>query len=431
MMGRALSQIRHIVMIGIIFMLFVMPLSLFAQAYDNPGIGRQPVIAHPQDFKPLGIRAGSFMLHPGVELAGQWIDNVFYSYVDEEDDLIYHIRPYITAQSTWSKHSFNVRLAADIGRHKNFGFRDYEDYFLNIGGRVDVKSRSALNYQLDFMRLHEGLNTRSAEQGVKPTVYTMTGGSLGYDHTFNRMSVGVRYDHNRLDYDNTFSLEGDVIDNQDRDRKLDSLFMRLGYQFQTDMQAFVSGSLNKIEFKQEFDRNGISRSSEGYTFNAGLQFGITGKLSGDVFATYHFREYDDPTLPDIDGWAGGMGLTWLPTRLTTVRASITSSIQETTLEYASGYLGTLYLVRVDHELLRDLQISGKVSYRDNDYQLTPDAPDDARAYDEVWAAGVGATYFFNRNVRLSASYDYNKLSTNVPEDGFKVNRVWLVLGFEK
>jgi hypothetical protein len=416
---------------GILMMLLVVSASLYAQSYDNPGLGQRPVVAHPQDFKPLGVRAGSFMLHPGVELAGEWTDNVFYAPSDEEDDLIYHIRPYITAQSTWSKHSFSARLAADIARNKNFGFRDYEDYFLNLGGRVDVKSRSFFSYAADFMRLHEGLNTRSAEQGVEPTVYTMIGGNVGYDHTFNRLSVGVRYDYNRLDFDNTFSLEGDIIDNQDRDRDLNSLFARVGYQFHTDMQAFVSGSLNKIDYRQELDRNGKARSSEGYTFNAGIQFGLTGVLSGDVFATYNFAEYDDPTLPDIDGWGGGLGLTWLPTRLTTVRASVASNIQQTTLEYASGYLGMLYLLRVDHELLRDLQINGKVSYRDNDYTLTEDAPEDARAYDEIWAAGVGATYFFNRSVWLSASYDYTKLSTNVPDDGFKVNRFWLVLGFER
>jgi len=245
------------------------------------------------------------------------------------------------------------------------------------------------------------------------------------------MSLGLRYTHNRLNYDNTFSQTGEVIDNQDRDRKLDSLFARLGYQFQTDMQAFASASYNKVDFDQEFDRNGLARSNEGYTFNAGLQFGITGVLSGDVYATYNLADYDDPTLPDVAGWAGGMGLTWVPTRLTTVRASISSNIQETTLQYASGYLGTLYQVRVDHALLRDLQVSARVSYRDNDYQLLPDAPENARSYDHVWTADVGATYFFNRSVWLSASYDYNKLSTNVPEDGFKVNRVWLVLGLER
>jgi hypothetical protein len=142
-------------------------------------------------------------------------------------------------------------------------------------------------------------------------------------------------------------------------------------------------------------------------------------------------DFDDPMLPSVDGFAAGMGLTWLPTTLTTVRGSISSDVQQTTSEYSSGYLGTLYSFRVDHELRRDLQLSGHVSYRDNDYELISGAPANARAYDEIWTAGLGATYFLNRSVYLSASYDWSELSTNVPNDGFEVNRVWLVLGLEK
>jgi len=78
-----------------------------------------------------------------------------------------------------------------------------------------------------------------------------------------------------------------------------------------------------------------------------------------------------------------------------------------------------------------VQINGQVSYRDNDYQLIAGAPENAREYDRVWRVGVGATYFINRSVYLSASYDYSKLKSNLPSDGFTVNRVWLVLGLEK
>ena len=126
-----------------------------AQSYDNPSIGQNPVVAQPQDFKPLGVRAGSFMLHPGVELAAQWNDNILYTQDDTLSDRIFHVRPYITAQSTWSRHSLSVRAAADIARYSDYSFRDYEDYFLQIGGTVDVSSQSAFSYGLDWMQLHE------------------------------------------------------------------------------------------------------------------------------------------------------------------------------------------------------------------------------------------------------------------------------------
>jgi hypothetical protein len=404
---------------------------LLAQYYDDPGLGQKPVATHPQDYKPLGIRAGSFMLHPGVELAAEYTDNVFYSYDNEESDLIWHVRPYFTAQSTWSRHSFNVRLAADIGRHADYGFRDYEDYFLNISGRLDVKTRTSITYGADYMDLHEGLNVRSAEQGVEPTRFTIYGGRLGFDHIFNRFSVGMMYRRYWYDFDDALGEDGTIIENQDRDRVDDSLSAKVAYQFKTDKQLFARATWYQTEFDQPFDRNGLDRSSDGWSVSAGITFQVTGVLDGDLAASYYSRSVNDPLLPDIEGWGGSAGLSWYPTSLTTVRGSISTEVHPTTSQYSSGYLGTLYAVRVDHELLRDLQVQAHVSYRDNDYQLVDFAPEDARRYDEVWSAGLGASWFINRNLRLSASYDFSTLSTNVPFDGYDANRFWLVLGFEK
>ena len=429
-MGKRKSKLQRV--ITALSCLILLPLSavIEAQNYDNPGLGQQPVYTHPQDYKPLGIRAGAFMLHPGVQLATEFTDNVFYTEDFKEDDTIFHIRPYITAQSTWSRHSLNVSLAADFAWYKEFSFRDYQDYFFLVNGRVDVKNQSVFNYGLNYMDLHEDLNSRDSEQGFEPTTYNMAGGSVGYDHTFNRFSVGAKYIYDRLDYDNAFGIDGE-IDNQDRDRDESSLMLRAGYQFQTDMQAFVSYTSDNIDYREPEDRNDFARSGDGYTVNAGVSFTLTGKLDGDVFVSYLDRSYDDPELPDTNGWSGGAGLRWTPTRLTSVSGTITGSIEETTSQFSSGYFRTLYSLRVDHELLRNLQLSGFVAYSNNDYQLIAGAPEDARSRDKIYRAGFGVNWFINRWLFLNASYDYEKLKTNVPGDGYKVNRVWLTLGLER
>lgn len=430
-MGDLRSGLKFVIKGGISLVLLCSTATLWAQSYDNPGLGQKPVASHPQDFKPLGIRAGSFMLHPGVELAAEFNDNILFTEEFKLSDTIFHIRPYFTAQSNWSRHSLNIRLAADIGRYDDYDFRDYEDYFALLGGRVDVASRSSFNYGLNYMQLHEDRNVRSAEQGIEPTVYSLTSGSLGYDHTFNRLSLGILFDLGSLDYDNNRNILGEIVDNQDRNRDTSSLMLRAGYQFQTDKQAFMSVVFNDIDYEEKFDRSDLARDSDGYSINGGVAFSITGVLSGDVFISYLNQSYDDPVLEDVNGWAGGMGLTWVPTTLTSVHARITSGIDQTTDPNSSGYLRTLYSLRVDHELLRDLQIMGQVSYTDNDYQLIDNAPENARDSDKLWNVAIGATYFFNRSVFLSASYNYSKFSTNVPNDNFKVNRFWLVLGLER
>ena len=430
-LAREWSKYSCAIKSGIYIVLLCLPGALWAQSYDNPGLGQKPVASHPPDFKPLGVRAGSFMLHPGVELAAEFNDNILYTYDFELDDTIYHIRPYLTAQSNWSRHPLSIRLSADFAIYDEFDIRNYQDYFVQINGIVDVQSRSSFNYSLDYMQLHEERNDRSATQGIEPTVFSLAGGSLGYDHTFNRLSLGILASLRSLDYDDNIRLNGDIIDNQDRDRDDTALEFRAGYQFQSDKQAYVSLILRDVDYDQEFDRSGLDRDNDGYTVNGGIDFSISGVLSGDVFVSYHDQNYDDPELNDISGWAGGMGLIWLPTTLTTVNARINSGIEQTTLRDSSGYLRTLYSLRVDHELLRNLQLMGMVSYTNLDYQLTDNASEFAREDDKYWSAAIGATYFFNRSVYLSVSYDYNKYSTNVPFDGFTANRFWVVLGLER
>lgn len=405
--------------------------SILAQSYDNPGIGQKPVASHPQDYKPLGVRAGGFMLHPGVELAMQWHDNILYTYDNELSDVIWHVRPYITAMSNWSNHSLSVRAAADIARFQDYSFRDYEDYFLQLQGQVDISSRDVFTYGADYMELHEERNVRSAEQGVAPTTYTLTGAYAGYDHLFNRLSVGFDVSMRKLDYDNNFRLDGTIIDNQDRDRTDDRVGMRVGYQFQPDMMAFADVGYETVDYRLDADRNGFDRDSSGWFFGGGLDFTITGVLKGDVYVRYHDREYDDPRLADVSGWGLGGGLQWAPTMLTSVRLGLDTGVQDTTQATSSGYLRNMVSLRVDHELLRNLQIMSQVSYYNHDYQLLADAPEGARDNDTYFTVDLGATYFFNRWSWLSLSHKYGTFDTNVDFDDFTANSTWLVLGFER
>ena len=79
---------------------------------------------------------------------------------------------------------------------------------------------------------------------------------------------------------------------------------------------------------------------------------------------------------------------------------------------------------------RDVELLASYVAEDLIYPLIAGAPDDARAWDHVWRVGLGASYFINRHAFLNASYNWDQLETNVDDDGFEVNTVWLILALE-
>ena len=374
------------------------------------------------------------MLHPGVQLGVRWTDNAFYADTDLRSDTIFHIRPYITAQSTWSKHSLSISLAADIARYAKYTERNYEDYFFGIGGRVDVKNRSYFSYSLDYMNLHEGLNNRDAEQGIEPTRFDSYGGSVGYSHTFTRLSLSATYATNWLDYDDVVGTDGEIIDNQDRDRKTSAVTLRAGYQVWLDKQLFISYTGYTVDYDQQYDRNGYDRNGDGYTINTGVSFTMTEILTGSVYASYYNRNFDDPRLPTNSGWrwvmAGNAGLTYRPSNLTTIYGRITGGIYDTSDLNSTSYLQTVYSLRIDHELLRNLQLNAFVSYSTNDYDPIDPTLENTRGKDKLTRAGAGFSWFINRHMYLNGSYNRSHLNSSLPNDDFTTNSLWLTLGLE-
>jgi hypothetical protein len=211
-----------------------------------------------------------------------------------------------------------------------------------------------------------------------------------------------------LDYDDALGFDNDVIDNDDRDSEDPGWMVRAGYQFRTEMQAFASYTGNSYEYDQNLDRNGYARSGDGYSASAGVGFTATGKLNGQLYATYASRSYDDPRLPETSGWAVAPAFRtptyptrrssrWPPASRKPPASTARLPAQSPTAARGSRTAA----LRADQRFC---------VLQHNDYQLLPGAPASARAWDHIWRAGVGASWFIHRHFFLNASYDFETLT---------------------
>jgi len=400
-----------------------------AQQYYDPGLLHKAIDRKPVDYQPPGSQLGSFTLHAGAELAYENNDNIFYLNNFEIDDSIFHIRPWANLNSDWSRHEMNLNFYADIGKYDEWDSQDYEDWVASLNGRVDVKRGSNFNYKASYMELHEDRSDPNGRQGIHPTEFSLSGLDVGYSHAFNRMTAGLNYDRTDTSYDNNINLDGDLIDNGDRDRTRDALALRLDYDMSGKRGVFFSAAANNLDYDQKFDRAGYERSSDGYNVRAGLSWDNTGVLVGDLYIEYLEQEYDDARFDKVDGFGLGAKLDWTPTELTNVSLLARNGPQETTQIGSSGYYSSLYSARIQHELRRNWLLNARVSYTDNDYGIKDESLT-ALTETEVIRAGAGVSYLFNRNFYISGGYVYEKQDANLNRYQYATNRWFLTFGAE-
>ena len=408
---------------------FILPGIAVAQHYYDPGLLRKTIDRKPLEFQSPGARLGSFVLSPGAELAFEDNDNIFYRENSKISDSIFHIRPWANLKSDWSRHALNLNIYADIARYDEFNTEDYSDWVASLNGRIDVKRGSNFNYKASYMQLHEDRSSPDDVRGIKPTKFSLSGFDVGYSHTFNRVTAALNYDRADTDYDDNVRLDGEIVDNQDRDRTRDALTLRVDYDLSGERGIFFSAAGNNVDYDEKVDNGGFERSSDGYNVRGGLSWDTAGVLVGEIYLEYINQEYDDPRFVKVDGFGLGAKADWTPTELTNVNFLVRNGPQETTQGTTSGYFSSQYAVRVQHELRRNWLVNARVSYTDNDYEFTGDGSG-SLTDTEVIRAGAGVSYLFNRYLYLSGGYIYERQDANTSSFEYRTNRWFITLGAE-
>ena len=147
---------------------------------------------------------------------------------------------------------------------------------------------------------------------------------------------------------------------------------------------------------------------------------MTHVLVGEIFAGYVARRYDDAAFDDTAEFAFGAGLKWFPSMLTTVSVDAARTIEDTSITSASGYVSTHGEIGVDHELLRNLILSGRLGYENAEYQ------DIARS-DDILRASLTGRFLVNNNLHCDVSWQYVERSSSDAAFDYQTNQFTLSL----
>lgn len=376
------------------------------------------------DHAPMGVRAGAFLIIPKVDLDETYNDNIYATTNNTKSDFITTVRPGIAAKSNWSRHALNASAQGEFNRYADQDGEDNDNFALAADGRVDIMRDTSIGGGVGFNRDHEDRgNPNSPAAATEPTEYDTTTARIGAYRGLGRLSARVDSQVQKLDYKNSFTNTGGLINNNLRDRNEYTQTLRVGYRLDPRFEAFVRGTMDTRAYDNKGSTGNTNRSNHGQSVVVGSAFDVTGKTKGEVYAGGMKRNYTDSARKDISDPTWGGKVTWNASQLTTVIGSVDRTIEETTLVGSAGYVSTLYNAIVQHALTRDVLLHGDLAYGDNDYKGAVGG----QRKDKMWGAGAGADYYFGKHYKAGLNYTYDKRDSNTTGGDYDRNMVLLRL----
>jgi len=372
-------------------------------------------------YDALGVRAGAFLLYPSITIVETYDDNIYAVNAGKTDDFITRVSPDVRLTSNWSRHMLSLQGGLDYYKYADNGDEDRTDWNVGAMGRVDILRDTNITGKVSYARLHEDRGDSTfIGGGAEPTQYDIFDTAITFNHRVNRLIFALGGGYTELDYKDTPAVGGGVINQDFRDRHVYSGVARAGYAISPDTNIYLQGRVNKREYRLQPPVVVQTRDSDGYSLVVGSEFLISRLVQGTVEIGYQRQNYKAAGLPTVSGLSYLAGVDWYVTPLTTVRFSASSSIDESDSLLSSGSLNQTVGLGFDHEFLRNLILSGDVSYQNNNFKGV------ARK-DEYLRAGLGVTYMLNRYLALGVDYKYTERDSNVLGLDYKRNVVGLTL----
>ena len=113
---------------------------------------------------------------------------------------------------------------------------------------------------------------------------------------------------------------------------------------------------------------------------------------------YQVEEFTSPGLAQITSPVAQGALIWAPSGLTTITGKFSRSIQTSVGQTTSGVTVTQGLLSVDHEYRRNILLQGRIGAINSNFV--------GGQSQTIYDFGASLSYLLNRNVRLTATYDY-------------------------
>ena len=350
---------------------------------------------------PDGLRYAGFLLRPKLGLSLLYDSNIFATRTDQIDDFVTLFSPSLEMRSQWTRHRLRLNAGATSARYGSAESENYDDYWADIDGQLDVGSDGSVFGGVGFSREHEDRSSPDASlAGDEPTRFSSSRAHGGLAQRWGRLSARLGGTFEHLDF-----RDVDPVDNDDRDRDLHGLGLRLNYRLSPRHVVFGQAIHDARRYERAFDNFGFDRDSQGHRLGVGFTGVFSNRLSGGAQVGYLHQDYDDPRFSDLDTVDFSGQLRFRATPRTNLAATLERTLEETTLPGAAGYLYTAAGLQAEHRLTPRLSANVGISAAEEDYQ-------GIRRQDRLYSADFGLRYMLTSRYYLAGNYRLTARDSN-------------------
>ena len=362
-------------------------------------------------YEERGYRLNGFMVYPRLRALATYEDNVRAAEMKRQSDVAFTLEPSVRAVSDWSRHQLGLAATGAVTRFAKLDSERAETFNVRGEGRYDVGDEVRLFGYASYRRDVERRSAPGAlRNSLRPAAYNTAtvGTQLTWQGTRLRLSANASAA--RIDYADITRLDGQVFDSRELDRKLYQGGVRADYAVTPNMAVLVTGSLAKIDYDLPPQSLTIDRSTRRVEILAGVSFEFTDLLRGELAVGYIDQDFRVGGLSGFSGFGGRAGLEYYPTRLTSIRLDASRTIQDAGNPLAPSYRRTRVGVRVDHELLRQVLLTGVADYESARFELP--LRTERRPH-----FGFSGQYLVSRHATLFARYDHLRVTSRPAANG--------------
>ncbi|HXW24503.1 MAG TPA: outer membrane beta-barrel protein [Xanthobacteraceae bacterium] len=368
----------------------------------------RPLAPDDDPFGPVGIRAGTFVLRPAVEVMTGYDTNPARLTVGAQGSPQLTVAPELLVSSDWERHQLDIAMRGYYNYYPDvlLGDRPYLD--AKADGRIDVTRDIRIDVEGRYLLStdYPGSPNITADIAKLP-IYTDVGATLGVGERFNRFDVSVKGTFDRFDWQDSLLTNGTMSSNADRDYNQYGAQLRGSYEVLPGLKPFAELDADTRVHDLPIDRTGADRDSDGLAAKIGTTFEFTRTLTGSISVGYLSRLYVDPNLPNIDAPLLDASLVWAASGLTTVKFAAKTTVDESVLPDVSGVLRHDNGIEISHALQRWLITTVKFGYGIDDYI-------GSLRQDHRYVASLGMTYKLNRELWLKGELRQEWLASNIP-----------------